>query len=253
MILKKPLVSIIITYFNKKKFISQTLDSIFNQTYKNYELIFVYDDSNKDDLVLIKKLLKKFKRKKLFVNKHNLGVAKSRNKALRHCLGNYVAFIDADDIWKKIKLSKQINYMIKNTAEFCFTSYGIINENNKLIGKRKTNIDGDYKKIYKSNYIGLSTVIFNRKKINIFRFPNLKTQEDFALWLLLLRKGYRLKHLNIILTNWRKTKKSLSSNIFQKLEDAFKLYYFYENKNFIFSIYSVLVLSYNKLIKNNLN
>jgi len=250
MILKKPLVSIVITYFNKKKFIGKTLKSVFDQTYKNYELIFVYDDTNKKDLLLIKKLLQKFKRKKLFVNNYNLGVAKSRNKALKYCSGEYVAFIDSDDIWKKIKLSKQINYMIKNSLEFCFTSYGIISEKNEILGKRHASLDGEYTKLYKSNYIGLSTVIFNRKIIKIFKFPDLKTQEDFALWLLLLRKGYRLAHLNMRLSNWRITDKSLSSNIYQKLKDAFKLYYVYENKNFIFSIYSVLVLSYNKFIKN---
>lgn len=250
MILKKPLVSIVITYFNKKDFIGKTLKSIFNQTYKNYELIFVYDDTNKKDLLLIKRLLQKFKRKKLIVNNYNLGVAKSRNTALKYCSGEYVAFIDSDDIWKKIKLSKQINYMIKNSLEFCFTSYGIISEKNEILGKRNVYLDGEYTKIYKSNYIGLSTVIFNRKIIKIFKFPYLKTQEDFALWLLLLRKGYRLTHLKMTLTNWRITNKSLSSNIYQKLKDAFKLYYVYENKNFIFSIYSVLVLSYNKLIKN---
>ena len=250
MILKKPLVSIVITYFNKKNFIGKTLKSIFNQTYKNYELIFVYDDTNKKDLLLIKRLLQKFKRKKLIVNNYNLGVAKSRNIALKYCSGEYVAFIDSDDIWKKIKLSKQINYMIKNSLEFCFTSYDVINEKNEILGKRNVYLDGEYTKIYKSNYIGLSTVIFNRKIIKIFKFPYLKTQEDFALWLLLLRKGYRLTHLKMTLTNWRITNKSLSSNIYQKLKDAFKLYYVYENKNFIFSIYSVLVLSYNKLIKN---
>jgi len=250
MILKKPLVSIVITYFNKKNFIGKTLKSILNQTYKNYELIFVYDDTNKEDLIVIRRLLQKFKRKKLFINNHNLGVAKSRNKALKYCSGEYVAFIDADDIWKKIKLSKQINFMIKNSLEFCFTSYGIISEKNEILGKRNVSVDGEYTKIYKSNYIGLSTVIFNRKIIKIFKFPDLKTQEDFALWLLLLRKGYRLAHLNMRLSNWRITDKSLSSNIYQKLKDAFKLYYVYENKNFIFSIYSVLVLSYNKFIKN---
>ena len=140
--------------------------------------------------------------------------------------------------------------MIKNSLEFCFTSYDIIGEKNETLGRRTVNIDGDYKKIYESNYIGLSTVILNRKIANTFKFPSLQTQEDFALWLLLLRKGYKLNHLKPVLSKWRKTKESLSSNIFQKLKDAFKLYYFYENKNFIFSIYSVLVLSYNKLIKN---
>ena len=81
-------------------------------------------------------------------------------------------------------------------------------------------------------------------------FPNLTTQEDFALWLKLIRQGVKLKHFKQTLSFWRKTKNSLSSNIIRKFKDAFKLYYLYEKKNFIFSIYSVLVLSYNKLIKS---
>ena len=76
------------------------------------------------------------------------------------------------------------------------------------------------------------------------------TQEDFGLWLKIARKGFKLKHLNQTLSFWRKSKNSLSSNTMNKLRDAFKLYYIYEKKNFIFSIYSVIVLSYNKLIKN---
>jgi len=79
----------------------------------------------------------------------------------------------------------------------------------------------------------------------------MKTQEDFGLWLQFLRKGYELNHIKIALSYWRKTKKSLSSNIFQKIMDAFKLFYIYENKNLIFSIYSVLVLSINRLIRKH--
>ena len=101
MIDKKPLVSIIITYLNKRRFISKTLSSVLNQTYKNFELVFVYDDTNKNDLAFIKKLIKKFRKKKLIVNKHNLGVAKSRNIALKASSGSYIAFIDSDDTWKK--------------------------------------------------------------------------------------------------------------------------------------------------------
>jgi len=250
MINKEPLVSIVITYYKKKKYIAKTLRSIFDQTYKNFEIIFIYDNSDSEDLKFIRKLLSKFKKKKLIVNKKNLGVAKSRNLGLRFCSGSYVAFIDSDDLWKKKKLSVQINFMKKNFSNFTFTSYNIINENDKHIGKRNAIKDAEYKDMIKSNYIGLSTVVINLKKIKKFKFPNLKTQEDFALWLLLLRRGYKLNYLNQFLTSWRKSKNSLSSNIFQKISDAFKLYYLHENKNFIISIYSVLVLSFNRVIKN---
>ena len=110
---KKILVSIVITYFKKKEFLKQTLNSIYKQNYKNYELIFVYDDSNYSDLSFLKKSLKKFKKKKLIVNSKNLGVAKSRNKAIKFCKGTYLSFIDADDVWTKNKLSYQVNQMKK--------------------------------------------------------------------------------------------------------------------------------------------
>jgi len=247
---KKPLISIIITYYKKKKFIKKTIQSILNQTYKNYELIFVYDDDDKEEINFIKKILNKIKRKKIIINSKNLGVAKSRNIAIKKSKGLYLAFIDSDDLWKKNKLFKQINYMEKNSYFFSFTSYGIINEKNRVIGKREVFIDANYNNLFHSNFIGLNTVMIHKKLLPKLFFPSLKTQEDYGLWLKLARQGFKLKHLNQNLSFWRKSKKSLSSNVFQKLMDAFKLYYIYEKKNFIFSIYSVIVLSYNKLIKS---
>ena len=134
---KKILISIIITYYKKKKFINQTIQSILNQSYKNFELILVYDDNNRDELKYIRKLLGNIKRKKIIINSKNLGVAKSRNIAIKRSKGTYLAFIDSDDLWKKNKLSNKINFLQKNGFHFSFTSYGIINEQNKIIGKRE--------------------------------------------------------------------------------------------------------------------
>tara|TARA_B100000965_G_C19570070_1_gene748681 strand:+ start:348 stop:1103 length:756 start_codon:yes stop_codon:yes gene_type:complete len=247
---KKPLISIIITYYKKRKFIKKTINSILSQTYKNYELILVYDDDDKSEIKFLKKILSKIKRKKIIINSKNLGVAKSRNIALKKSKGSYLAFIDADDLWKKNKLLTQLNFMKNNSSFFSFTSYGVIDENDKLIGERKVFFDANYNNLYYSNFIGLNTVMINKKLISKIFFPSLKTQEDYALWLKLAREGFELKHLNQNLSFWRKSKNSLSTNILQKLVDAFKLYYIYEKKNFIFSIYSVIVLSYNKLIKS---
>ncbi len=247
---KKPLISIVITYYRKKKFIEKTINSILSQTYKNYELILVYDDEDKKEINFLKKILTKIKRKKIIINSKNLGVAKSRNIAIKKSKGSYIAFIDSDDIWKKNKLYNQLNFMQKNSYYFTFTSYGIINEIDKVIEERKVFFDANYNNLYYSNFIGLNTVMIHKKLISKISFPSLKTQEDFALWLKLARNGFKLKHLKQSLSFWRKSKKSLSTNTFQKISDAFKLYYFYEKKNFIFSIYSVLVLSYNKFIKS---
>ena len=246
---KKPYISIIITYFNKRRFIKKTLNSIFFQSFKNYELIFVYDDSNYEDLKYIKPYLKAFKNTKIIINKKNLGVARSRNKALAKCKGNYIAFIDSDDTWKKTKLMKQLKFMKKKSSNFSFTSYNVIDEQNKFIKKRIVTMDPTYEKLQKKNIIGLSTVMINRIIIKDINFPNLKTQEDFALWLSLIKKGHKLSHINDSLSSWRKCNDSLSSNNLQKIIDAFKLYYIHQNKNLLLSIYSVIVLGYNKLFK----
>ena len=169
---------------------------------------------------------------------------------MKYAKGSYITFIDSDDIWKKDKLKKQLKFMSQNSCSLSFTSYNVIDDRDKVIKEMKVSKDATYDNLYWSNFIGLSTVMINKKYIpSKIHFPNLKTQEDFALWLSLLRKGFKLRHFSKNLSSWRKTKNSLSSNIVQKLKDAFRLYYIQENKNFIFSIYSVLVLSYNKLIK----
>ncbi len=246
---QKPLISIVLTYYKKRKYVWRTLQSVLLQNYKNFELIFVYDDSDLKDYKYIKKMLIKFKKIKVLFNKKNLGVSQSRNKALKICKGKYIAFIDADDIWIKSKLSKQQKKMQKNLLNFSFTSYNVINNNNKLINKRFVNKDPSYISLQKKNIIGLSTVMFNRKILKDVKFPNLKTQEDFALWLNLLKKGHKLSHIKTFLSSWRKTDDSLSSNSLQKVSDAFKLYNNYQNKNLILSVYSVIVLGYNKLFK----
>ena len=124
-----------------------------------------------------------------------------------------------------------------------------IDENDQLIKRRKVEVIADYKNLSKSNFIGLSTVMIHKKILKRIVFPNLKTQEDLGLWLKLCRQGIKLNHLDKTLSFWRKTPNSLSSNIFRKLRDAFFLFYTHENKNFINSIYSVIALSYKKILK----
>ena len=249
--MKKTEISIIITYYKKRKFILETLKSIYDQSFQNYELIFVFDQKNNEDVSFLRTILKKFKNKKFIMNKKNLGVALSRNKAIKECTGPYIAFIDSDDIWKKNKLLYQINYMKKNNADLSYTTYDVMNSKNNFIGFRKVSKSITYKKLIQKNEIGLSTVILKSSILKNNKFPILKTQEDFGLWLRLIKKGYNFKSLNQSFSKWRKLNNSLSSNIFQKIFDAFKLFYLYENMSFFKSIYSVIVLSINKLKKLN--
>ena len=125
--MKEELVSIIMPSYNTGKFIQETIDSVINQTYDNWELIIVDDCSsdNTDEIV------KSIKDDRIFYlkNKKNSGAAVSRNKALKMAKGKWIAFLDSDDLWKKDKLEKQIKFMKNNNYHFSYTNY--IEKNNR--------------------------------------------------------------------------------------------------------------------------
>ena len=238
-------ISIIIPYFKKKKYIKNTLRSVINQNYKSFEVIIIYDDDDKNDLLYIKKLIKTDKRIKLLVNKKNLGAGRSRNIGIANAKGSYICFLDADDIWKKNKLLTQLNFMINNNYLISHTSYEIIKKN-KVLEKRIARNFLNFKSLLKSCDIGLSTVMISKKvfKKNI-KFSNLKTKEDFILWLEILRLNYVIYGLDKVLVRWQKTEGSLSSSIIQKLSDSYIVYNKFVKFNSVKSLYYTLLLSIN--------
>ena len=237
------LVSVVIPYYKKKEYFRETIDSVINQTYKNLEIIIIYDDNEKNDLKYIKDLTSKDNRIKLIINELNMGVGLSRNEALKIFKGEYVAFLDSDDIWLAEKIEKQINLMENQKILFSHTSYEIIDKFNKTIGTLNAKENLSYSDLLKSCDIGLSTVILNAKIVEKNLFPSLKTKEDYVAWLKLAKKNIKIVGLNLPLTKWRKVSNSLSSSNIQKILDAFKVYRNYEKKSFLFSIVSILILS----------
>ena len=117
------LVSVIIPYFKKKNFIKKTLNSLKKQTYKNLEIIIIYDDENLSDLKFIKKFKKLDKRIKIIVNKKSQGAGRSRNIGMNIAKGKFIAFLDADDLWKKNKIELQLEYMVRNKFEISHTKH----------------------------------------------------------------------------------------------------------------------------------
>ena len=246
----KPLVSIIIPFYENTELLKKAIKSVFNQKFKNYELIIVNDKKDILNINFLKKIKKKSKKIKIIYNSKNIGVGKSRNKAIKLSKGKYIAFLDSDDQWKKNKLSEQIKTMEDNKYLATHTSYRIVDLKNKNLSKRIAK-NLDYAKLLKSCDIGLSTVVLSKKIINNFSnpFPPLKTKEDYVLWLKIAKKGIIFYGINKTLTIWTNTPNSLSKSIYQKMKDALKVYMFYQNMNFIKSIYYTFVLSINYLLK----
>ena len=197
----------------------------------------------------VRKISKMDKRIKIIFNKKNYGAGISRNIGIKKSKGKYIAFIDADDLWNKNKLKIQYNYMKKNNILVSHTSYQIMNETNEIISKRDAK-KLEYKNLLNSCDIGLSTVMIEKKIFNNqIKFPNIKTKEDYVLWLRIARKGVIFKAIKKDLTKWRKTNSSLSSSIIQKLFDGFKVYHYYMKFNWFRSLYLLICLSINFLKK----
>ena len=244
------LISVIIPYYKKKEYIISSINSVLNQTYKNLEIIIIYDDLNKEDLNLLKKIKKKDNRIKIYINKKNLGAGRSRNKGIKLSKGIFVAFLDSDDLWKKNKLKKQIFFMKKNGINASHTSYTIINSNNKIIGSRNAK-DMSYKLLLKSCDIGLSTVVLKKEIITSkIKFANIKTKEDYVLWLKITFNNNKIFALNDNLTKWRKLEDSLSSTRLQKIYDGYLVYRKYMNFNLLKSFGFLMLLSFNYFLKD---
>ena len=243
------LISVIIPYYKKKKFIKRAIDSVLNQSYKNFEVIIVYDDNNKDDLIYLKQLCYNSNKISLIINEHNLGAGFSRNKGIKFSNGNFIAFLDADDHWHSAKLETQVK-MMTDEVLISHTDYLIIDEKDQILGKRISK-ELSYDDLLKSCDIGLSTVMVKKSLLNLdILFPNLNTKEDYALWLEITKKfSCKIYPLNKVLTYWTDCRDSLSKNLIQKIRDAFIVYYKYCNKSLIISFFYLLRLSINFLRK----
>lgn len=243
------IVSIIIPYYKKKNYINKTISSVLRQSYQKFEIIIVNDEPGKSSKDILTKIKKRDKRIKIVNNKKNIGAGASRNKGIKIARGNYIAFIDSDDLWKKNKLKTQINIMKKYDYNISHTSYYIIDKNNKKSVIRKSK-SLNFKNLKQSCDIGLSTVVMKREILKKDKlFANFTTKEDYYLWLKIANTGEIFHYINLPLSCWRKTPNSLSSSIIQKLIDSYKVYFHFE-KNFFISIYRIIILSFNFIIKN---
>jgi teichuronic acid biosynthesis glycosyltransferase TuaG len=241
--------SVIMPYYRKKSYFKEAYYSALNQNIKNIEIIIIYDDRDHSELNFIKKIIKNKKNTKLIINKKQLGVAVSRNVGINIAKGKYICFLDCDDVWKRNKLSYQIKFMEKNFLNLTHTSYSVINQNGKLLYSLKAKKEILYKDLILSCDVALSSVVIKKDIFKDYKFTKITTKEDYLLWLKLSKNNIKIIGIDKIFTYWRKVSNSLSSDIWQKIKDAFKIYYIYEKKSLFMSIINVIFLSFFSLNK----
>lgn len=236
------LVSIIVPVYNVRKYIIDTITSVQAQSYENWELLLIEDGSTDGTAQLIAGYLAQNKddRIRLHVLGQNGGAAAARNYGIRISRGRFIAFLDSDDIWKPDKLKKQIAFMLKKQAAFCFTGYEFASEAGIGTGKVVTVPETiRYRQALQNTTIFTSTVIFDTNIIDRerIRMPEVKS-EDTALWWKMLKAYGQAFGLNENLVLYRRGGKSLSSNKVEALRRIWNLYRNVEHLNIIYSAYN---------------
>ena len=244
------LVSIITPSYNSSKFIKDCVNSVFSQTYKNWEMIIVDDCSEDNSKEIISELSTKDKRIKPIFLEKNVGAAEARNTAIRQSKGKYVAFLDSDDLWEPQKLEIQISFMEKEDIAFSFSTYQpISDDDSKLYSIIHAPKIVTYSSYLKKTIIGCLTVIIDREKTDGFEMPKIRSSHDMALWLLIMRRGFDAYGLDENLARYRIVSTSNTANKWRAAKDVWMVYRQFEKLSFFYSIWCFLNYAFNAIIK----
>ncbi len=223
-----PQISIVVPVYNAEKYIEQTVDMVRRQTFTDWELILVEDCSKDNSADVLRTLENRLQdsRIRVIYKEHNEGAAKARNTGVEAVSGRYLAFLDADDIWKEDKLANELGFMQKRQAAFVFTAYEFGDENGVGTGKIVKVPDTlTYKEALSRTFIFTSTTLFDLSALgkDLVKMPDVPS-EDSATWWQILRVGYTAYGYPEVTTIYRRPPKSLSSNKGKAIQRIWYLY-----------------------------
>lgn len=178
--------SIIMPSYNAEKTIAQSIESVLQQHYTNWELLITDDKSSDNTINIINEYIAKDTRIKLFINEKNIGAGGSRNCSIKESKGRYIAFLDSDDLWFANKLAIQIDYMQKNNTALSYTWYQKFGDDGDG-GVIKPKLTVTYKQLLCSNIIGCLTAVYDVEILGKRFMPLIRKRQDMGLWLDILK------------------------------------------------------------------
>ncbi|NMA84098.1 MAG: glycosyltransferase [Epulopiscium sp.] len=243
------LVSVVMPAYNCENYITNAIESVLKQTYSNFELIVIDDGSKDNTLKIINDYGKKDYRVKVFRNKKNSGVSATRNRGISLAEGEWIAFLDSDDIWIEDKLEKQMNCVYAQNAEFVFTGVSYIDETGKSYsGIFEVPNEVSYKKLLRQNVITCSSVLVNKRYFENIRMEKDDMHEDYAVWLRILRLGVTAYSVNEPLLIYRISRNSKSGNKLKTIKMTYKVFRFI-GINSVGSVYFMMQHVFRSVIK----
>lgn len=223
---KTSLVSVVMPAHDAEAYISESIRSVQQQTHQNWELL-VIDDASRDNTV---KVVEKFQagddRIKLYPLPANQGAGFARNIGIKASEGNFIAFLDADDLWKPEKLETQLDFMERNQVKVCYSSYDLIDEEGSSLGKKVNALEElPFSKLLKANYIGNLTGMYNASALGKIYCPLIRKRQDWGLWLLAVQKAGGAAGITKALASYRERRNSISQNKWEMLGYNYQVYH----------------------------
>lgn len=217
-------VTVIIPNYNNARRLGEAIASVRAQTLTTWDIIVIDDGSR--DAQAVEQVVAAFcdPRIRLYIARRNRGAARSRNIGIRLARGDFIAFLDCDDLWAPEKLEQQLDVMRKTGAAMSCTSYRNVDEETGKAFERSPMALVTYDGLLGDNCIGCSTVMVKRSVLGRSYFPNIRMRQDFAHWLKILQAGHEVIGLQEILTTRRTYKGSLSANKLRAVSYTWRMY-----------------------------
>jgi teichuronic acid biosynthesis glycosyltransferase TuaG len=235
------LVSIITPSFNSDKFIEETIRSVQNQTYQNWEMIIVDDCSTDKTTSIIEQFVINDNRIHFFQLEKNSGAGIARELALSKAKGDYISFVDADDLWKPLKLEKQLQFLKDNKVPFTFSFYDCIDEVGNSLNKRvEAPINLSYRQLFFCNYVGNLTGIYDVNYFGKIAISSTRKRQDWMVWLTILKKIRKAKPVPESLAFYRIRDNSLSASKVDLLKHNFAVYRNFHDFSYVVSLFIMI-------------
>lgn len=221
----KSLVSVIMPAYNVAGFIAESILSVQQQTYPEWELLVIDDASTDETSEVVEALQAEDKRIKLHKLPVNQGAGFARNIGIKAAIGDFICFLDADDLWKSHKLEIQLKLMHEEQVDVCYSSYELINEEGNSLNKQIKALKYlPFKKLKKANYIGNLTGIYNAARLGKVYCPLIRKRQDWGLWLLAVEKSGHAIGIQEPLALYRERPNSISKNKIEMLKYNYRVY-----------------------------
>lgn len=247
--MNQPLVSIITPAYNSEKFIAETIQSVIDQTYQNWEMVIVDDGSTDDTVAVARSFVEKEQRIHLYTSDKNNGTGIARNRALEKCNGAFIAFLDADDLWHSKKLQKQIDFLLEKQVPFTFSFYDCINEEGNLLHKRvEAPKTLTYSQLFFCNYVGNLTGIYSVAYFGKISIDKSRKRQDWIQWLTILKKIKKAQPVPESLALYRVRDNSISASKVKLLKYNFGVYRYFHQYNLLKASFCMIGFLFTQLL-----